>query len=256
MNDYKPILSFIVPTYNEEKHIPNLLASIKYCCSKLRISYEIIVVDDKSTDETVKIAHDFNAKVVINDKRLGEYPSRNLGASMAKGEILIFVSADVIVPYDTLHKLIISFKENKRLVGMYVRTYPYDAPLIAKLEFIIWYILTTLWYYVTGEANASTAFFAVKRDAFFTTQGFEDVAYADSMLSRELSRRFEIRPVFKYFVYTSGRRIYEMGLKEFNKFHSVMFLDVLFPFLRKTNFLAYLKKYQKKCIHDRIVKRG
>jgi len=253
MSAREPILlSFIVPTYNEEKNLPRLLASIKYCCDKFGIPHEIIVVDDKSADATIMIAQAFNAKIILNDRRMGEYPSRNLGALVAKGEYLIFTGADVIIPCDTLYRVISSLKEDKRLAGMYVRTYPHDGSLVAKLEFVTWYTLTTLWYYISGEANASAAFFAIKRSAFLTTKGFEDVAYADSMLSRELSKKFKIRPCFKHVVYVSGRRIREMGLKEFNKLHTVMFLDIFFPFLRKSKYLVILKKYLKKHVHDRI----
>jgi glycosyltransferase involved in cell wall biosynthesis len=89
----KPMISFIVPAYNEEHELSGTLAAIHAAASGATGPYEIIVVDDASTDATPKIASDAGAKVIpINRRQIAA--SRNAGARAAQGECLFFVDAD------------------------------------------------------------------------------------------------------------------------------------------------------------------
>jgi glycosyltransferase involved in cell wall biosynthesis len=89
----KSMISFIVPAYNEEHELPATLAAIREAVSGAAQRYEIIVVDDASTDATPKIALDAGAKVIpINRRQIAA--SRNAGARAAQGEYLFFVDAD------------------------------------------------------------------------------------------------------------------------------------------------------------------
>ena len=89
----KPMISFIVPAYNEEHELSGTLAAIQEAASCAAQPYEIIVVDDASTDATPKIASDAGAKVIpINRRQIAA--SRNAGARVAQGEYLFFIDAD------------------------------------------------------------------------------------------------------------------------------------------------------------------
>ncbi len=69
------MLSVIVPAYNEEKRIPDTLHSISTFLEQKGISYEVIVVDDGSSDNTVQIVEDLSLphiRVVKNDKNRGK----------------------------------------------------------------------------------------------------------------------------------------------------------------------------------------
>jgi glycosyltransferase involved in cell wall biosynthesis len=86
------MLSFVIPAYNEEFELPLTLAAIKAAVGQDR-QYEIIVVDDASTDATAQIAKDAGAKVVsINRRHIAA--ARNAGARASTGDILFFVDAD------------------------------------------------------------------------------------------------------------------------------------------------------------------
>jgi glycosyltransferase involved in cell wall biosynthesis len=86
------MLSFIVPAYNEEFELPLTIAAIKAAVGQDR-QYEIIVVDDASTDATADIARNAGAKVIsINRRQIAA--ARNAGARVAHGDILFFVDAD------------------------------------------------------------------------------------------------------------------------------------------------------------------
>ncbi len=86
------MISIVIPTYNEERFLPRLLKSIEAQSFK---DYEIIVADNDSTDTTVEIALKHGARVVD-----GGLPAvaRNRGASSAKGEYILFLDADTLLP--------------------------------------------------------------------------------------------------------------------------------------------------------------
>lgn len=97
----KPRFSVIIPTLNEEKFLPKLLASLVVQTQR---DFEVIVVDGRSRDKTVEVAQSFNAKLpalVIEQSPKASLPlQRNLGARKAKGEWLVFVDADsIFLPY-------------------------------------------------------------------------------------------------------------------------------------------------------------
>jgi len=87
------VISFIIPAYNEELELPETLRAIEQSAAAVTLKYEIIVVDDASTDKTTEIARQAGAQVVpINRRQIAA--SRNAGARHAKGDILFFVDAD------------------------------------------------------------------------------------------------------------------------------------------------------------------
>lgn len=87
----KPLVSVIIPCYNEEKNIKRLLLSIQNQTYK---HIEAIVVDDQSTDNTVGIAKKYTRKV-FTQKHAERSKQRNYGARQAKGEFLFFLDADM-----------------------------------------------------------------------------------------------------------------------------------------------------------------
>ena len=87
------MISFIVPAHNEEFELSSTLAAIHNAASGVAERYEIIVVDDASTEATPKIASDAGAKVVpINRRQIAA--ARNAGGRIAQGRYLFFIDAD------------------------------------------------------------------------------------------------------------------------------------------------------------------
>ena len=94
-NENDIVFSFIIPTFNEEEHIDAVINSIKQCVQN-NYTYEIIVVDNGSSDKTPDIVKGQKVILLTNKSRtIAE--SRNLGARFAKGEIYIFLDGDVII---------------------------------------------------------------------------------------------------------------------------------------------------------------
>lgn len=99
-------LSIIIPTYNEEKYLPQLLDSIK---SQTFTDYEIIIADAQSKDRTREIAKSYGCKVVD-----GGLPAlgRNSGAQIAEGEVLLFLDSDLMLTEGYLQDAMDEFEEN------------------------------------------------------------------------------------------------------------------------------------------------
>jgi glycosyltransferase involved in cell wall biosynthesis len=87
------MISFIIPAHNEEHELPATLAAIRAAASGLQQVWEIIVVNDASTDSTPQIVEEAGARIVsINRRQIAAV--RNAGARAAQGEYLFFVDAD------------------------------------------------------------------------------------------------------------------------------------------------------------------
>ena len=96
------LVSVIIPAYNEEGDIELCLKSLK---NQSRKKIEVIVVDDGSTDRTVEIVKEHKVKL-LKQNHGGPGAARNRGAKQAKGEILIFIDADMHFPKDYIKNLI------------------------------------------------------------------------------------------------------------------------------------------------------
>lgn len=97
-------ISIIIPAYNEEEFLPNLLTSIQ---RQEFDDLEVIIADAHSTDNTVEIAESFGCKIVP-----GGLPSvgRNNGAKVASGELLLFLDADSVLTNNYVSSAIKEFE--------------------------------------------------------------------------------------------------------------------------------------------------
>ena len=105
-------VSVIVTTKNEERNILNCLQSIKKQSYK---NIQIIVVDNNSTDKTIKIAKRFTRFVYnIGPERSAQ---RNFGGKKSSGEFVMFIDADMILRKDVVSECVDIFKTNKSRIG-------------------------------------------------------------------------------------------------------------------------------------------
>lgn len=78
------LVSVIIPTYNGEKYIRDTIRSIKE--QDVDVALEIIVIDDISTDNTVKIAQEMGCRVIVNTEHKGQVAAKNIGIREANGK--------------------------------------------------------------------------------------------------------------------------------------------------------------------------
>jgi len=117
------VISIIIPTYNASSYLPNLLNSLEHQTSK---DYELIIIDSSSNDNTVAIVKDHGAVTIINPKKDFDHgKTRNLGASEAKGDIVLYLTQDAL-PADehSIENLIKPFHDDKLVAASYGRQLP------------------------------------------------------------------------------------------------------------------------------------
>jgi len=127
----KPAISVVIPAYNEEKYLPNCLKALKK--QTFREYFEIIVVNNNSTDNTEAIAKSFRVKL-IRESRQGLIFSKQAGCQKAQSEIIAVLYADNIPPPDWLRTTNSRLKNPKlaAVTGPYLM--PANAPWWAKLH--------------------------------------------------------------------------------------------------------------------------
>ncbi|MDP1538478.1 MAG: glycosyltransferase [bacterium] len=171
------MLSIIIPTLNEEKYLPLLLLSLAKQQTKqqnFREEYEVIVADAGSKDKTVAIAKSFGCKVVK-----GGLPAkgRNEGAKVAKGELLLFLDADLKLPPDFLEKSLKEFRNRKLDIASYCLE-PQTNKKIIKTGFVLLYN-RPITFSQRILAHGSGAIL-VKKEIFKKVKGFdEDIKLAE-----------------------------------------------------------------------------
>lgn len=99
------MISVIIPTYNEESNIKNLICQVK----QLKIPIQIIVADGGSSDKTLDIVKYNDVLLVKSDK--GRAKQMNEGVKKATGNFLLFLHADTILPLGFESELVIFIKE-------------------------------------------------------------------------------------------------------------------------------------------------
>ena len=98
-------ISIVIPMYNEARHITRTLIAALHAADAAGLECELIVVDNGSDDQGPQIARQFGAQVLhMPGLLIGAL--RNRGASVAKGEWLAFIDADIEMPEDWLTRLI------------------------------------------------------------------------------------------------------------------------------------------------------
>ncbi|MCW1291628.1 MAG: glycosyltransferase family 2 protein [Candidatus Rehaiarchaeum fermentans] len=109
--EHYPFISVVIPTKNESKNIVRLINSIKKQTYK---NFEILI-GDYSTDDTPVICKNLGAKV-FRAKRPGPSAGRNIALKHAKGDIIAFIDADLILGKNTFKKVVDVFLKNKDVV--------------------------------------------------------------------------------------------------------------------------------------------
>lgn len=114
-----PFLSVIVPAYNGTGVLPRCLSAL--IASDLpRADWELIVIDDGSTDDTVGVAAQWADVIVrLPGPPHGPAYARNRGAEAARGEVVVFIDSDVVVHGDTLRRLAWSFASDRQLGAVF-----------------------------------------------------------------------------------------------------------------------------------------
>ncbi|MDV7348165.1 glycosyltransferase family 2 protein [Halorubrum distributum] len=161
-----PYISVVIPAYNEEQIIEQSLKSI--LSQKTSFQYEVVVVNDNSTDNTPDILESYSEKhgklcILNNEKNRGIVPTFNRGCKHAKGEIICMTGADTLLDEGYLDNVSKHTKRGADLVLGYVkvRNSEYFHPLVAQIS-----------KEKSEEYRYGGAAMSVRRNLFIETGGF------------------------------------------------------------------------------------
>ena len=180
--------SLIISNYNKASILPILFQSIlKQDLSK----FEIIFVDDASTDQSVDIIKDYPINLIQVETNQGPAYCRNLGVNNSQGEILIFCDSDIKLKENSLKELLIPFQDKTVASVTAKNIYP---PLSTHLAGHFW-ILEDIEVrhhakIKTGESRWwSTTLGAIRKDVLLSIGGFDEKFKAADMEDTELGQR-------------------------------------------------------------------
>jgi len=209
------MISFVIPTLNEEKAIEKTLR----CVSAYSGEKEIIVSDGASKDRTVELARNYADRVIVyeGEKRQNIAGGRNAGAAVASGDFLVFIDSDTIIPdiNSFFAKVLSVFQKDPALSAMTVfyRVYPEDETWADRIIFKSLGLLFYFYNNILGIGGSGGEFQMIRTEDFKRAGGFnENLAASEDMdLFWRLAKLGKTRLERSLFIYHSGRRAHEVG---------------------------------------------
>jgi len=169
------VISVIIPTYNSASTIDRVLNALFQQRGIEKDEYEVLIVDDCSTDNTLEIVKNFSIRLINLDKNLGPAVARNRGVKEVKGELVAFIDSDVILKDGAL--LIVKKKFAERpdisaLVGIYAEKPANSGPFrsyLALRKYSNWFDPRR--EFISFLAGSLTV---IKKDIFLEFGGFDN----------------------------------------------------------------------------------
>ena len=231
------MLSIIIPTLNEEKHLPLLLESIK---KQNFLDYEIIVADAGSKDKTIEIAKKYGCKIVP-----GGLPAKgkNEGAKIAKGDLILFLDADMVLPSNFFENFLREFK--KRNLDIVSFPVTLKGNKFDKLAYGVY----NYWARATQKFLPHAAqVILVKKEVHQAVKGFDE----EIKLAEDHAYARKAKKIAKYAflktgpVLTSARRFEKDGsVKTCLKFIFAEFYTIFFGPIKSDVFKYKFNHYKK-----------
>lgn len=191
------LVSIIIPALNEANNIENTLANIE---KMVQQGHECIVVDGGSTDDTLSICSQYNVTCLKSEK--GRAVQMNYGAAHAKNNILVFLHADTLLPYNAIAIInkCISAKHSKYLWGRFNVKFTGQRFILRIIEFFM-----NLRSCITGIATGDQVVF-IEKELFEKVNGFKQIPLMEDIEISKALKKYS-RPIcIKNKVITSSRR--------------------------------------------------
>ncbi|MBI5138328.1 MAG: glycosyltransferase [Candidatus Vogelbacteria bacterium] len=209
------MISFIIPTLNEEHVLEKLLKSLRNYFGES----EIIVSDGRSDDDTLYIARKYADITIVAQNRESQSIAinRNNGAKQAKGDLLVFIDADIIIddPNEFFRSALASFKNDFELVGIScpIRI-AHDRETFMD-RFIMFFVnlIFRLQNNILGIGAASGEFQMVRESAFRKVGGYnENLTVAEDIeFFQRIGKIGKTRCEKKLLLRNTGRRPHKLG---------------------------------------------
>lgn len=161
-------MSIVVPCYNEEKNLrKNLLSSVARYLQKQKYSYEVLVVDDGSSDQSVNLIEDFVKEnpdfILVKNPHQGKAGTVIAGMLKAKGKYVLFSDLDQSTPINELEKILPWLKNYEVVIGSRSGERK-GAPLVRLIIARGFMVLRTLILGLSGITDTQCGFKAFRRE--------------------------------------------------------------------------------------------
>lgn len=194
------MISFIVPAYNEEQLLEATLVALHAAGRTMDEPYELVVVDDASTDRTAFIAQSHGA-VLVSVAHRQIAATRNSGARVASGELLFFVDADTIVNEAVVRSAVRALRDGAVGGGAGIEL-DGIVPFYARL------LMPVLVQSFRAARLAAGCFLFCTRDAFIAVGGFDESFFgAEELVMSQALKRHGTFVILRQAVTTSGRKL-------------------------------------------------
>lgn len=195
------MLSVIIPTLNEERALPETLATL----FRQTTDEEIIIVDGGSTDRTTEICARHPEVTFISSEK-GRAAQLNAGARTANGDILLFLHADTLLPENALSKIKIALSDEKHQAGGFKHSFGDKDWRLKLISF-----LDNRRCLKTRIIYGDQAMF-IKRTLFERLNGFPEVEIMEDILICEQLVKQTTPVILDLFVTTDPRKFIKMGI--------------------------------------------
>lgn len=190
----KPLISIIIAAYNEELLIKRCLQVVMNQKFSYGV-YEVLVIDNNSTDKTGEIAHSLGATVIKYTEKQGASVAKQYGAYRAKGEIIVFIDSDSVPDPDWLERIYRALQD-KRLVCVGGAMIPLWGNAWTKFVFAFfdYFAYINQWFgiYMLWGSNL-----AIRKEAFLQVGGINTTIKTsdDWELVARLAKRYGAKSI-------------------------------------------------------------
>ncbi len=169
------MISVVIPAFNEEENISNALEGLVR--QQTKYPFEVLVIDNASTDKTAQVAKSFSDKLrlrVIHESTKGRGAARARGFAEAKGDIIFSTDADCVVPPNWIEKTMQVFSKRHNIIAVTGAPYLNDCNLLTNTSFNLFFAPGMYgWRATTGHWLICGFNFAVKKEAYQKSGGFD-----------------------------------------------------------------------------------
>ncbi len=214
MMDHLQTVSLVLPVFNNAKSLKELHQQLVSQLSLLTLPYELIFVNDASTDNSMDILQelsraDSNIEVIENEANYGQNRSLMFGIARAKGDLIVVMDADLQDSPDYLPELLTELKDNVEAVFL-LREGSYQA----KDRMLSSRLFKTLIQWLTGLPNRAGSYYVITR------------GLADKML--KVPVRFPVLTIMVYNLsrktsYIKGKRNHNQGQSSYSSYKRLIY---------------------------------
>src|SRR3990172_4044936 len=248
--EYQPFISVIIPVYNGSKYLNQCLDALMKSSYR---QFEIIVVDDASTDDSVDICRKKGITVLQMPHQSGPAAARNYGSQKAQGEILLFVDSDVLVQQETITRVAADFMNNPDIAAIFgsYDDSPDASDFLSQFRNLFHHFI-----HQNSHREAKTFWTgcgAINKEIFFQLKGFDEGWFSieDIELGHRIWLKTDILPravPWSRLILSSGHLPWDLNLKTPH-----IISAVLVGLLTLTTFLIFLNPINLLGMHLNII---